>query len=207
MVGHSTQTISIADSRLLEALSQAFSYPVNGLDETNAALKALPEANAGAFSGQIRETLSIGEQYDTRTDEQLAYTRLFIGSMHMEAPPYPSYYLEKEHTLYGQAAVEVASIYAQFGLELDSREIEPPDHLRFLLAFLSLLARRYEETGESAFAEAYCDFCEEYIFTWIDECKRLVDLNAEEPYYPALMALIIAVLKYNGDAPGVPTGD
>jgi len=207
MVDQSTQTMSVADSKLLEALSLAFSYPMEGLDKTNEALRVLPDEHAGAFADRIRELLVLSGQFESRTAEQLAYTRLFIGSMRMEAPPYPSYYLEEEHTLFGQAAVEVAAIYAQFGLELGSKEIEPPDHLRFLLAFLSLLAKRYEETGEQAFAEAYGDFCEEYIFTWIDECKKLVDLNAEDPYYPALIALIIAVLKDERGAHRAPTGD
>ena len=207
MVEHSPQTISVADSKLLEALSFAFSYPINGLDEVNSLLRALPAEHAGAYAEQIREVLDTASCFETRTAEQLAYTRLFIGSMRMEAPPYPSYYLEQEHTIYGQAAVDVADVYAQFGLELDSKEIAPPDHLRYLLAFLSLLASRFEETGEEAFAEAYADFCEEFIFTWIDECKKLVDLNAEEPYYPALMALIIAVLKNEGGATGASTGD
>ncbi|MBO4352496.1 MAG: molecular chaperone TorD family protein [Eggerthellaceae bacterium] len=210
MVEHSTQMESasgVADSKLLAALSRAFYYPLNGIAETTAELEALDAAAYPAFEGLIGEALEKSRQFDTRTAEQLAYTRLFIGSMRMEAPPYASYYLEREHTLFGQAAVEVESIYNQFGIELGEKEIEPPDHLRFLLAFLSLLAGRYEETGEEAFAEAYADFRDEYLFTWIDDCKKLIDMNAEEPYYPALMALTVAVLKDEGGAAGAPTGD
>ena len=207
MVEHSTQTIHVADSKLLEALSAAFAYPMNGLSDVNGALSSLAPEHAGAYAQRIREVLGLAKCFETRTAEQLAYTRLFIGSMRMEAPPYPSYYLEEEHTLFGQAAVEVQAIYRQFGLELGPREIEPPDHLRFLLAFLSLLAGRYEETGEPAFAEAYTDFCEAYIFTWIDDCAKLVDACAEEPYYPALMTLIVDVLRNDMDVSNVPTGD
>lgn len=207
MVEHNAKTISVADSRLLAALSQAFTYPADGLDATTAALRALDPAAVGAYADLLDAALDAAERFDTRTAEQLAYTRLFIGSMHMEAPPYASYYLEREHTLFGQAAVEVTAIYRQFGIELDSKEIEPADHLRFLLAFLSLLAKRWEETGEEAFAEAYADFCGDYVLTWIGECKKLVDHYAEEPYYPALMALIVAVLSNDGDASSVPTGE
>ncbi len=207
MVENNTQTISIPASSLLEALSQAFAYPATGLADTTMALRALDADDFPAFADLLRETLALAGEFESQTDEQLAYTRLFIGSMHMEAPPYASYYLEQEHTLFGQAAVEVEAIYNEFGIQLDSKEIAPPDHLRYLLAFLSLLARRYEETGEVAFAEAYADFRDAYLLTWIDECKALVDRCAEEPrYYPALMALIVAVLK-DGGASSAPTGD
>ncbi len=207
MVEKSTNTISVADSELLSALSQAFTYPARGMAETTAALENLDARAFPAYARLIAAALETSRQFDSQTAAQLAYTRLFIGSMRMEAPPYASYYLEEGHTLYGQAAVEVESIYRQFGIELDSNEIAPPDHLRYLLAFLALLAKRYEETGEEAFAEAYADFCEEYVFTWIDDCRKLVDRNAEEPYYPALMALIVAVLLNDGGAPCAPTGD
>ena len=207
MVENSTETMSVPASSLLAALSQAFAYPVSGLAETTTALRALDAKAIGAYAGLLDEALTLADGFATQTDEQLAYTRLFIGSMHMEAPPYASYYLEQEHTLYGQAAVEVKAIYNEFGIELDPKEIAPPDHLRYLLAFLSLLARRYEETGEPAFAEAYADFRDAYLLTWIDDCKALVDRCAEEPgYYPALMALIVAVLKDEG-AKSAPTGD
>ena len=207
MVEHSTQTTSVANSRMLEALSKAFSYPIEGIEKTTEGLRMLDDVAIGKHEALLDDALEKSTRFETHTAERLAYTRLFIGSMRMEAPPYPSYYLEEEHTLFGQAAVEIEAIYRQFGLELDSKEIAPPDHLRFLLAFLALLAGRYEETGEKAFAEAYSDFREDYLFTWIDECKKLVDLNAEEPYYPALMTLIVAVLKDDEGAPSAPTGD
>ena len=207
MVENSTKTISIPASSLLAALSQAFAYPVSGLAETTAGLRALDADDFPAYAGLLRDALALADGFESQTDAQLAYTRLFIGSMHMEAPPYASYYLEQEHTLFGQAAVEVEAVYNEFGIQLDPSEIAPPDHLRYLLAFLALLARRYEETGEAAFAEAYADFRDAYLLTWIDGCKALVDRCAEEPrYYPALMALIVAVLK-DGGATCAPTGD
>ena len=189
----------VPPSALVSALSQAFTYPWNGLGETTVALRAFAETlPKGPLAERMADVLAKSETFGDRTAEQLAYTRLFIGSFKMEAPPYASYYLEETHTMNGQAAAEVEAVYAQFGLELDSKEIAPADHLRYLLAFLALMAARYEETGESAFAEAYADFRNEYVLTWIDECATLVDRYAEHPYYPALMALIVDVLKDEG---------
>ena len=179
-------------SSLLAALSQAFTYPWNGLEETLAGLRALDSGECGAYGEAVRGVLDTAGLFEDRTAEQLAYTRLFIGSFKMEAPPYASYYLEEGNTINGQAAVEVAAVYRQFGIELDPNEKAPADHLRYLLAFL---ARRHEETGEGAFAEAYGDFCNDYVLSWIDAFKELVDKYAEAPYYPALVSLIVDVLK------------
>ena len=126
--------------------------------------------------------------------KQLAYTRLFIGSFHMEAPPYASYYLDPGRLVNGKTTVEVQAVYRQFGLRLAPREFEPPDHLRFLLAFLALLARRFEETGDAAFSEAYVDFRDLYVTSWMAPFRELVERSAEEPYFPALVALVVDVL-------------
>ena len=205
-----TQTKRIPPSRLLQALADAFSYPWNGIEETTAGLRALGGADAGDYAQGVQDVLSASRCFEDRTAEQLAYTRLFIGSFKMEAPPYASYYLEEDHTINGEAAVEVADVYRQFGIELEAREFAPADHLRYLLSFLYLMAARYEETGEEAFAEAYADFRDDYLLTWIDECKERVDRYAEAPYYPALVGLIVSVLKDEpsaGDRTAVCEGD
>lgn len=195
MVAEASTQSPVPAPRLLEALAQAFSYPWNGLDETLAPLRALDGSCVGAHGDALEAALAAAGQFADRTAEQLAYTRLFIGSFRMEAPPYASYYLEDDHTLNGQAAVEVAAVYAQFGIELDSKEFAPADHLRYLLSFLYLMAYRFEETGEQAFAEAYADFRDDYVLSWFDQFRELVCKYAEEPYYPALTALIEDVLK------------
>ena len=190
-----TQTIGVPSSSLLKALADAFSYPWNGIAETTVGLRGLGEADAGAFAQRVAQAIEASELFEDRTAEQLAYTRLFIGSFKMEAPPYASYYLEEDHTINGQAAVEVADIYREFGIELDAKEFAPADHLRYLLSFLYLIAARYEETGEEAFAEVYADFRDAYILTWFDQFRGLVDKYAEAPYYPALTGLIADVLE------------
>lgn len=189
-----------ASSHLLNALSQAFTYPWNGIEETTVALRALGDDEADGFGKRIEEVLDSSGEFEDRTAEQLAYTRLFIGSFRMEAPPYASFYFDPDHQLYAQKEVEVRNVYEQFGLQLGPDEKVPADHLRYLLAFLSLLAARYEESGEDAFAQAYADFRDEYVLSWIDQFYELVDKFAEQAYYRELVALIADVLKQGGDA-------
>lgn len=203
----STTTMPVPPASLLHALSSAFAYPSAGIAATTEALKGLDAHARMGFEELVDAALAASRQFPDDIAEKLAYTRLFIGSLRMEAPPYASFYLEKEHTLNGQAAVDVEDIYRQFGIELDKNEKAPADHLRYLLAFMALLAGRFEETGNLAFAEAYTDFRDDYVLNWIDDCADLVKRNAEEPYYPALMTLIVAVLKDDGEAAGLPEGE
>lgn len=181
-------------SQLLLAASQAFSYPANGIWSTLDALQAYREARLPERDEGIERVLEASHCFADDTAEKLAYTRLFIGSLEMEAPPYASYYMTDNHTLNGRVAAEVEAVYHQFGLQLGDGEIAPPDHLRFLLAFLSLLAARYEETGEEAFSEAYADFRDAYIMPWFGQFEELVAQNADAPYYPALVSLIGGLL-------------
>lgn len=190
----------ICASCLLDALSKAFVYPWNGIDETTAALRALSREQRGSYDEQIDLVLGSLDEFEDLTAAQLAYTRLFIGSFRMEAPPYGSFYLEADHLLYGQMEVEVRSVYEQFGIQLKPDEKVPADHLRYLLAFLSLLAKRYEETGEEAFAEAFVDFRADYVLCWIGSFQELVHKYAEQPYYQLLVDLIVDVLSGKHDA-------
>ena len=193
-------TFTIPPAALLEALSKAFVYPWNGVAETLDSLRAFDPSPLGEeMVERVAGVLAASDEFADRTAEQLAYTRLFIGSFKMEAPPYASYYLEEARILNGQAAAEVEAVYAQFGVELGADEKVPPDHIRYLLAFSALLAARFEETGEESFAEAYVDFRDAYLLTWIGGFKELVDRYAEDGYYPALVALVVDVLESEGD--------
>jgi len=185
---------AVPPALLLAALSQAFTYPAQGIESTLEPLKALTDAQRGDYAQRIAYVIAASARFADRTAEQLAYTRLFIGSFKMEAPPYASYYLDENHQMNAQPAVEVAAVYRKFGIELGSDQIAPPDHLRYLLAFCALLAKRYEETGETAFAESYVEFKDTYILSWLGECRALVNRYAESSYYPELMALIAEVL-------------
>lgn len=185
---------SMPSANLLDAVAHAFAYPGNGIAAT---LEPLILARNAGFEGvapqlaaATDEVLDASGCFADRTAEQLAYTRLFIGSLEMLAPPYASYYTTENHTLNGRIAAEVEAVYSQFGIRLGDDEIAPPDHLRYLLTFLSLLAARYEETGEEAFADAYVDFRDAYIVPWYGQFQELVDAHADAPYYPALVALV-----------------
>lgn len=188
--------VQIPNAELLSACAQAFSYPDKGIEETLSPLRTYLLDPSTERSANIDHVLETSGCFADDTAEKLAYTRLFIGSLEMEAPPYASYYTTDNHTLNGRVAAEVEAVYNQFGLQLGDGEIAPPDHLRYLLTFLSLLAARYEETNEESFAEAYADFRDAYIMPWFGQFQELVEQNADAPYYPALVELIAETLGF-----------
>lgn len=192
---------NVSPSLLLDAAARAFSYPGEGIAATLGPLACACDGDAAApgdLAEEARRVLAASSCFADGTAEKLAYTRLFIGSLEMEAPPYASYYMTDDHTLNGRVATEVEAVYSQFGLRLGDVEVAPADHLRYLLAFLSLLAARYEETGEEVFAEAYADFRDAYVRPWFGRFQALVDQHADAPYYPTLVAFIGRLLAQRG---------
>lgn len=190
---------SLPCAGLLKGAAAAFAYPEGGISSTLTELRDGLAAEGAALSaelhGALRRVLEASGCFHDGVEGKLAYTRLFIGSLKMEAPPYASYYLEEGRLLNGAVSVEVRSVYEQFGLQLAPDEVAPADHLRYLLSFLYLLAARFEETGEGAFAEAYEDFRDLYVLSWYPRFQALVEQHAEHPYYPALVSFIGMALQ------------
>lgn len=184
----------IPASALLDALWRAFDYPWQGMGETERALGALGVYERGVNARQIDGVLEAGGRFDDDDAARLEYTRLFIGSFKMEAPPYASYYLDGELQVGGPTTAEVRRIFEQFGLEIGPQEHAPADHLRYLLAFLAQLARRFEETGDEAFAESFADFRDAYVLSWMPPFQRKIEEHARYRYYPMLVSLIVTVL-------------
>jgi TorA maturation chaperone TorD len=184
---------AIPSYALVSALSQAFSYPAHGIDDTIGALRALDDADCGRHAESVADVCAAADELSDDIRTQLAYTRLFIGSFKMEAPPYASYYLDGAREVEGPTTAKVRAVYRQFGLELDADEHAPADHLRYLLAFEAQLARRFEETAHPAFAEAFCDFANDYLRSWLPAFSELVSAHAEQSFYCLLARLVADV--------------
>lgn len=200
--GNIAPVAPVAPSSLLAALSAALTYPASGLQAALAPLRSCAAgATCAAYAEQVASVLAAADAFAAPDVEQphgaeaaqLEYTRLFIGSFKMYAPPYASYYLDGEHQVYGPTTMEIARLYEQFGLELSVSEHEPADHIRYLLAFAAQLAATYEQRGQEEFAEAYRDFMDLYVLSWLPKFRQLVDDYAEFPLYPALMRLVMEV--------------
>ena len=198
---------AVAPSALLVALSTALAYPADGLQAALGPLRACASESAcAAYADALESLLAAAEAFTApgvkqpqgAEASQLEYTRLFIGSFKMCAPPYASYYVDGEHQVQGPTTMEIVELYGQFGLELAQSEHECADHIRYLLVFAALLARTYEERGQEEFAEAYRDFVELYILRWLPEFEHLTCEYAEFFFYPALVRFVGDVLRGEG---------
>lgn len=189
----------VAPAALLEGLARLWGYPKNdnfvsaelarmrqdaGLREYEDALHGLEDA----FCAYEKSTETVVGAHLS----QLDYTRLFIGSFKMYAPPYASYYLDGADQIFGPTAVAVEDLYALFGLEIKSDEHDMPDHIRYLLVFMALLARAFERTGSRDMALAYEDFKQEFLDSWGAAFSERVHTYTEYAFYPALVDFTLA---------------
>lgn len=192
----------VAPSALLDGLSCLWRYPWKGLDFLESILDELVEdellaryaERLGGLRGDLRAFVESTETIVGADALQLEYTRMFIGSFKMYAPPYASYYMDGEGQVYGPTAVAVEDLYAQFGLEIKKDEHDMPDHIRFLLAFMATLAKAYETMGNEEFAYAYLDFKEEFLDPWTGEMAANLEKYAAYPFYKNLAAFTLEVI-------------
>ena len=96
-----------APSALLKALSAALTYPAQGLESILEPLRCCAgEVSCTAWHAGLVEALAAAEAFtapgaaqpEGAEAAQLEYTRLFIGSFKMCAPPYASYYLDGKYS-------------------------------------------------------------------------------------------------------------
>ena len=193
---------ALPPAALLNGLSSLWRYPWEGLDAMESVLDELStneslKGYAGKLDALKNDLAAYNDPDETIVGAdavQLEYTRMFIGSFRMYAPPYASYYMDGEGQMYGPTAVAVEDLYAQFGLEIKLDEHDMPDHLRFLLAFMSVLALAYETRGNEGFAYAYLDFKEEFLDPWTGEFKKNLDTYAAYPFYKDLIAFTLEAI-------------
>ena len=192
-----------APSALLKALSAALTYPAQGLESILEPLRCCAgDVSCTAWHAGLVEALAAAEAFtapgaaqpEGAEAAQLEYTRLFIGSFKMCAPPYASYYLDGKSQVQGPTAVEATELYASFGLELAEGEHECADHIRYLLYFAAVLAQSHEERGLEEYALAYRDFCDAYVLNWLPQLQERVQLYAEFPFYPQVLELVSEVI-------------
>lgn len=123
----------------------------------------------------------------------VAYTRLFLGPPAMLAPPYASYYLDRNAGVMGPSSVEMMKLYSRAGLRIDDEFKEMPDHITVVLEFLYFLLFRKGllPTGTAPADEAELEntmvlFLKNYFFPWIPEFCGRITAAGEHPFYTAL---------------------
>lgn len=132
---------------------------------------------------------------------QSDYTALFIGLEEVEAPPWESVYLSRDHLLFDEQTLEVRQAYARFGLQIPKLEREPDDHIGFELLFLSHVMSQAAQVladGDAAAAhkllQAALSFLEVHPLRWVEPFVARVDRFARTDYYRGLAFLLAGSL-------------
>ena len=191
----------VAPSALLEKLSGLWKYPESA-DAVATELSRM-EGDA-ALAGYREEIAALESAFSSyaESDEvvvgadlmQLDYTRLFIGSFKMYAPPYASFYLDGADQIFGPTAVAVEDLYAQFGLQIKDDEHDMPDHIRYLLTFMALLAKAFEQTGSKDAACAYEDFKQEFLDPWSAQFSEKIHTYTDYGFFKSLIDFTLAAV-------------
>ena len=192
----------VAQSTLLEKLGGLWKYPEGGAGAVAAELSRMEGDPAlGAYRDEIagleQAFSAYGESEEVVVGAdlvQLDYTRLFIGSFKMYAPPYASFYLDGADQVFGPTAVAVEELYAQFGLQIKDDEHDMPDHIRYLLTFMALLAKAFEQTGSKDAACAYEDFKQEFLDPWSAEFSEKIHTYTEYGFFKSLIDFTLAAV-------------
>lgn len=131
------------------------------------------------------------------------YTRMFIGPMSLPAPPWASYYLEKDQLLFQNVTYQVGSMYRKYGLGINNQlGREADDHIGLELDFLFHLCQL---TGQELERERIADtlellrdqkeFIENHLLAYVPQfCTRVIN-SAETDFYRGLAKVLSGSIK------------
>jgi TorA maturation chaperone TorD len=149
------------------------------------------EDAAAAFS-DMQAGLAAGAADRALHDE---YKRLFIGPDAKPAPPWGSVYTDVDSVVFGEGTLALRAWMQAHGVRFHPSENEPEDHIGYMLAQMSWLARNR--------ADLLADFLRLHLLTWSDHFLSAFIAATTHPFYAGLGALTRASLTGIQDALGL----
>jgi TorA maturation chaperone TorD len=208
---------STARSLIYNMLSLCYVYPdekvyasiaegewIRGLRE---ALHLLDEKNFDDYLRGIEQAISGMEE-----GEQLAmareHTRLFINAFpHVIAPPYGSFYLEKEGLVSAETTSEVLHFYHDGGFTLKEDLHDLLDHIAHELEFMGILAGEESQASGNEkikLEEIQMNFLSRFILPWVPTFCQKVAEHSRYPFYHYLGNLTEEFINFEKNYLGVP---
>jgi len=144
--------------------------------------------------------------------EQLAmareYTRLFVDAFpDAIAPPYGSFYLQKEGLVPTRTISEVLRFYHGAGFSLKGNLHDLPDHVANELEFMAFLASKESQAlGNERIKseEIQMNFLSRFILPWVPTfCEKMVEHSCH-PFYGYLGNLTKEFINFEKNYLGVP---
>lgn len=135
------------------------------------------------------------------------YTRLFIDSCpHVIAPPYESFYMEKEGMNSTEKTLELLHFYHETGFILKEGLHDLPDHIAHELEFMGVLADQESQAAASEkikLEEIQLYFFSRFILPWITSFCEKITKHSHFPFYQYLGKLTIKFIEFETNYLGV----
>lgn len=170
------------------------------------------EAPFGSGQADIDAGLALLQKWSAENRGQLSqavfdaveanYMHLFVGLGRPLAPPWESFYLNKDHLLFQIETLQVRNWYRRFGLQVEHVYNEPDDHIGIEFSFLAHLAQlslqAFEAGDQPRFEKllkAQREFIRTHLSRWVPSWSADVVANARTPFFIGLAQVAIGVLK------------
>jgi TorA maturation chaperone TorD len=208
---------STARSLIYNILSLCYVYPdekvyasIAGGEWIRGFREALHLLDENAFDEYLRAIEQAFSEPEEGEQPAMAreYTRLFIDAFpHVIAPPYGSFYLEKEGLVSVKTASEVLRFYreADFNPKEDVHDL--PDHIARELEFMGILAGEESQVSgkeKIKLEEIQMTFLSRFILPWVPTfCEKLAE-HSRYPLYRHLGNLTKEFITFDKNYLGVP---
>ena len=122
------------------------------------------------------------------------YASLFIGPNKLKAVPWGSVYQTEEQTTCGESTLAIKAFYREFGIEIDTGENEPEDHIGLIFAFLAHLTDQALEDAsrEEEIQPWLCatkSFLTDHVLAWAPRFFEIMRENADTGFYKGISLL------------------
>jgi TorA maturation chaperone TorD len=122
-----------------------------------------------------------------------AWFNLFAGAGRPAAPPWESFYTDRESLLFTDTTIDVRRYYERHGLQIVKINNEPDDHIGIMLSFLAFLTQEAigslddgDISGFSRLQKEQREFINSHILTFISQWCELVCAKSTSSFYSGL---------------------
>lgn len=133
----------------------------------------------------------------TVSDLRVDFAHLFIGNNPMRVPPWESVYFSEERLTFQQPAIDVERWFGQLGLQINTENKEPNDHIAFELSFVARCAEMASTAQNNQQDDLFVrllsiqqQFLEKHLLRWGGKWAELAYENARTDFYRGI-ALIV----------------
>lgn len=144
----------------------------------------------------LADSFSQSDKQDLLVD----FARLFVGPFEVLAPPYGSYYIDKQ--MMGDSTIEIKDFYEQAGLEMSSDFDNLPDHISAELEFLYYLVfneihalKQEEDESVFQFRELRTNFLKNHLSQWACIFTKNIEQHAQSTFYKQLAKITNLILS------------